>query len=131
MKSDRFRALLKQLSVLTNFWPAVLVVLAVGLALPRTIPVLKTLPERLILTEVNAAEEKPALPDPEEETEEKLEDSGNTYEDVFMGLVNEVNKALNNIQTHANNLSQAANEYAQAETERTSTVVNLDASAIF
>ena len=86
MKSDRFRALLKQLSVLTNFWPAVLVVLAVGFALPRTIPVLKTLPERLILTEVNAAEEKPALPDPEEETEEKIEDSGNTYEDgVYTG----------------------------------------------
>ena len=86
MKSDRFRALLKQLSVLTNFWPAVLVVLAVGLALPRTIPVLKTLPERLVLTEVKAAEEKPALPDPEEETEEKLEDSGNTYKDgVYTG----------------------------------------------
>lgn len=63
--------------------------------------------------------------------EDWVSNSGNTYEDVFMGLVNEVNKALNNIQTHANNLSQAANEYAQAETERTSTVVNLDASAIF
>ena len=86
MKSDRFRSLLNKLSVLTNFWPAVLVVLAVGLALPRTIPVLKTLPERLILTEADAAEEKPALPDPEEEPEEKIEDSGNTYKDgVYTG----------------------------------------------
>ena len=63
--------------------------------------------------------------------EDWVSNSGNTYSDVFMQLVNEVTKALNNIQNHANNLSQAANEYAQAETERTSTVVQLDASSIF
>ena len=65
MKSDQFRNLLKKMFVLTNFWPAALVVLAVGLTLSQTVPVLKKLPERLVLTEVNAAEEKPALPDPE------------------------------------------------------------------
>ena len=86
MKSDQFRTFLKKLIILTNFWPAALVVFALGLTLSQTVPVLKKLPERLIMTEVNAAEEKPALPDPEEEKKEELVDSGNTYEDgVYTG----------------------------------------------
>lgn len=84
MKAERFRALLKKLLILTNFWPAALVVFAVCLTLPQTVPVLKKLPERLAMTEVNAAEEKPALSDPEEE--ETIEDSGNIYKDgVYTG----------------------------------------------
>ena len=86
MKSNQFRTLLKKLIILTNFWPAALVVFALGLTLSQTVPVLKKLPERLVMTEVNAAEEKPALPDPEEEKKEEQEDSGNTYEDgVYTG----------------------------------------------
>ncbi len=84
MKAERFRALLSKLLILTNFWPAALVVFAVCLTLSQTVPVLKKLPERLAMTEVNAAEEKPALPDPEKE--ETIEDSGNIYKDgVYTG----------------------------------------------
>ena len=73
---------------LVNFWPAALVVVLLMAALPSTIPVLKQIPELLVLEETEAAEPKPALPDliKGEEEEEALADSGRTYTDgVYTG----------------------------------------------
>lgn len=57
--------------------------LALLLSLPKTLPVLKEIPERLVMTEADAAQKKPALPDPEPAQEEtpRVADSGKTYTD--------------------------------------------------
>ncbi len=91
MDFNRVLAFLKKIVSLTNFWPALMVGIAVMLAIPHTVPALKSLPERLQLTQVSSAEEKPTLPEFADEgaTEAVLADSGNTYKDgVFTGSSN-------------------------------------------
>ena len=52
----------KALLSLLNFWPALLVGLALLLSLPKTMPVLKEIPERLVLTEADAARKSRPCP---------------------------------------------------------------------
>ena len=87
MEPNENKKIPKLILSLVNFWPAALVVVLLMAALPSTIPVLKQIPELLVLEETEAAEPKPALPDLiKGEEEEALADSGHTYTDgVYTG----------------------------------------------
>lgn len=60
-----------------------------------------------------------------------VSNAGQTYENQFVALYNQVVRALDTIQQHANNLSQAATLYAENENDQATTVTNLDASGVF
>jgi len=102
MELNRVTNTPKPIQMLTNFWPALLVILLVWTSLPSTVPDLKEIPERISPPAAEAAQvkadtkakakasKKPALPDPSKKPAEAaaapLEDSGRTYQDgVYTG----------------------------------------------